>query len=186
MSIRSSLASKALATLALIALAATTPGAGWAAPEPVTVSVLLPTTGSVALVGQSASTALTILEGIVNKSGGIGGRPLKFVIQDDQSNPAVAVQLASRIISAKEPIMLGSNLSATCSAIAPLVKDGPVDMCFSPGIHPDEGSFVFSPAPSTLDISIVTARYAKKRGWKKMAFIYSTDGSGIDGEKVIN
>jgi len=31
----------------------------------------------------------------------------------------------------------------------------------------------------------VTARYAKKRGWKKMAFIFPTDSTGIDGEKVV-
>ncbi len=173
---------RSLLTLALIAVLL--PGRVSAA-DPVEVNVILPTTGSVALVGQSAMTALNVLADSVNKSGGIGGRPIKFVFNDDQSNPSVAVQLVSRIIAANAPIVLGSNLSGNCSAIAPLVKNGPVDMCFSPGIHPDEGSFVFSPSPSTLDIAIVAARYAHKRGWKKMAFIYSTDGSGIDGEKVV-
>ena len=171
--------------LALTLLAVSLPATVSAA-DPVEVSVILPTTGSVALVGQSAMTALTVLADNVNKSGGINGRPIKFVFNDDQSNPAIAVQLLNRIIASNAPIVLGSNLSATCSAIAPLVKNGPVDLCFSPGIHPDDGSFVFSPAPSTLDIATVAARYAHKRGWKKMAFIYSTDGSGIDGEKVIN
>jgi branched-chain amino acid transport system substrate-binding protein len=182
---RSTFARRALGALALTGLVAAIPFAGAVAADPVEVSVMLPTTGSVALLGQSISTALGILEVSVNKSGGIAGRPLKFVIQDDQSNPATGVQLVSRIVAAKANVMLGTSLSATCSAIAPLLKDGPVDMCFSPGIHPDEGSFVFSPAPSTLDLAIVTARYAKKRGWKKMAFIYSTDGSGVDGEKVV-
>jgi len=171
-----------LALVALVALSFSSVSAA----DPIEVSVLLPMTGSVALIGQSAMTALTILAEGVNKSGGINGRPLKFNFQDDQSNPSLAVQIVSRIVAAKEPIVLGSNLSASCSAIAPLVKDGPVDMCFSPGIHPDEGSFVFSPAPSTVDIAIVDARYFHKRGWKKIAFIYSTDGSGVDGEKVIN
>jgi branched-chain amino acid transport system substrate-binding protein len=168
----------------MLALLATLAPARVLAADPIEVSVILPTTGSVALVGQSAMTALNVLADSVNKGGGINGRPIKFVFNDDQSNPSIAVQLVNRIIAAKEPVVLGSNLSATCSAIAPLVKSGPVDLCFSPGIHPDEGSFVFSPAPSTLDIATVAARYAHKRGWKKVAFIYSTDGSGIDGEKV--
>jgi branched-chain amino acid transport system substrate-binding protein len=169
----------------LTAFLAAIPFGSISAADPVEVNVILPLTGSVALVGKSAQSALAALQEAVNKTGGIHGRPLKFVLSDDQSNPNVAVQLATRIVALKPAVLLGPNLNATCSAIAPLMKDGPVDMCFSPGIHPDEGSFVFSPAPSTLDLAIVTARYAKKRGWKKMAFIFSTDGSGIDGEKVI-
>jgi branched-chain amino acid transport system substrate-binding protein len=178
-------ARSALAAVALAAFAATVPVTPVAAADPVVVPVLIPMTGSVALLGQSISQALSILADGVNKGGGIQGHLLKFDIEDDQSNPPLSVQLVNHIIAGKSPVMLGSSLNATCSAIAPLLKDGPVDMCFSPGIHPDPGSYVFSPAPSTLDLAIVTAHYAKRRNWKKMAFIFSTDGSGIDGEKVI-
>ena len=176
---------RSIAVVLLAAMAATPPLAALAAGDPIEINVVVPLTGPVALIGQSALKALTILQDDVNKNGGINGRPLKFAIADDQSNPQIDVQLATRIIAAKPAVMLGPNLGASCSAVAPLVKDGPVQMCFSPGIHPDEGSFVFSTAPSTLDLAIVTARYAHKRNWKKMAFIFSTDGSGIDGEKVI-
>jgi branched-chain amino acid transport system substrate-binding protein len=69
--------------------------------------------------------------------------------------------------------------------MAPLLSNGPVDLCFTPGIHPENGSYVFSPAPSTTDLAISTGRYMKNRGWKKVAFLFSTDGSGVDGEKVV-
>jgi branched-chain amino acid transport system substrate-binding protein len=171
--------------VAIAALVLATPFATLAAGDPVEINVVVPLTGSVALIGQSAAKALTILQDDVNKTGGINGRPVKFTLVDDQSNPQLDVQLATRIIATKPAVVLGPNLGASCGAIAPLFKDGPVNMCFSPGIHPDEGSFIFSAAPSTLDLAIVTARYAHRRNWKKMAFIFSTDGSGIDGEKVI-
>jgi branched-chain amino acid transport system substrate-binding protein len=180
-----SFARSVLAGITIAALAATLPSVPAAAADPVVVPVLIPMTGSVALLGQSIAQALGILADGVNKNGGIQGRTLKFDVQDDQSSPPLAVQLVNHIIAGKAPVMMGSSLNATCSAIAPLLRDGPVDMCFSPGIHPDPGSFVFSPAPSTLDLAIVTAHYAKRRNWKRMAFIFSTDGSGIDGEKVI-
>ena len=175
---------RALGALVAAALVAGVPLAT-AAAEPIAIPVSLPMTGSVALLGQSISTALTVLAESVNKNGGVNGRPIRFDVQDDQSNPPVALQLVNSFIAGKAPVMLGPSLNATCSAIAPALRGGPVDMCFSPGIHPEPGSYVFSPAPSTLDLAIVTAHYAKRRGWKKMAFIFSTDASGIDGEKVI-
>ncbi len=50
---------------------------------------------------------LQILEALTNKSGGIKGRPIKFVIVDDQSNPAVSVQLTNGLIAKKVPVILG-------------------------------------------------------------------------------
>jgi branched-chain amino acid transport system substrate-binding protein len=180
-----SLLRRAGAAIVLTLFAAAGPVAAPAADPPYEVQVILPLTGSVALLGNSVAKALGLLEDNVNKTGGIHGRPLKFVIGDDQSNPQVSVQLANAIIASKAPIIIGPSLNATCSSVAPLLKDGPVGMCLSPGIHPDPGSYNFSAAPSTLDLAIVTAHYAKKRGWKKIAFLITTDASGIDGERVL-
>jgi branched-chain amino acid transport system substrate-binding protein len=174
-----------VAALVLAILAAGIPFAAPAA-DPYEINVVLPLTGSVALLGNAVAKSLALVEDNVNKAGGINARPIKFVIADDQSNPTTAVQLVNRIIAAKVSVMIGPSLNATCSSVAPLLKDGPVGLCLSPGIHPDPGSFVFSAAPSTLDLAIVTAHYAKRRGWKKIAFLITTDSSGIDGEKVLN
>jgi branched-chain amino acid transport system substrate-binding protein len=185
MKIDSSFPRRASSALILALFAAGIPLAT-AAADPYEINVVLPLTGSVALLGNAVAKSLGLVEENVNKAGGISGRPVKFVIGDDQSNPSTAVQLVNRIIAAKAPVMIGPSLNATCSSIAPLLKDGPVGLCLSPGIHPDPGSFVFSAAPSTLDLAIVTSHYAKRRGWKKIAFLITTDSSGIDGEKVLN
>lgn len=177
--------SRIIALATLCAFAATlTPARS--AGEPYAIDVILPLTGQVALVGNSVAKALSVLENDVNAKGGIAGRPIKFAISDDQSNPTVTVQIVSRLIAAKVPLMLGPNLGASCAAINPIVKDGPVELCFSPGAHPDPGSFVFSASPSTLDIATVSAHYAKRRGWKKIAFLCTTDQSGTDGEKMLS
>lgn len=179
-----SFARYAAAALILALLGAGNPLAAPAA-DPYEINVILPLTGSVALLGNAVAKSLGLVENNVNKSGGINGRPVKFVIADDQSSPQVSVQLANAIIASKAAVIIGPSLNATCSSVAPLLKDGPVGMCLSPGIHPDPGSYVFSAAPSTLDLAIVTAHYAKRRGWKKIAFLITTDASGIDGEKVL-
>jgi branched-chain amino acid transport system substrate-binding protein len=155
------------------------------ASDPYEIDVVVSTTGTIAFMGNSISKVLSLVEDRVNKSGGIRGRDLKFVYLDDQSTPANAVQIVNKIIASKAAVMLGTSLNATCSAMAPLLSNGPVDLCFTPGIHPENGSYVFSPAPSTTDLAISTGRYMKNRGWKKVAFLFSTDGSGVDGEKVV-
>ncbi len=146
------------------------------------IPVILPMTGSAAFLGKEESAALGVAETTVNKAGGISGRPIKFVIQDDQTNPTVALQLATAIVGSKVPIMIGSSITGSCAAIAPLMKDGPVDICLSPGLHPADGSYVFTPCPSSYDLGVVTARWLRERNLKNVAFLYTTDGSGQDGE----
>ena len=153
--------------------------------DPYEIPLILPLTGQLALTGNSVAKALAVLESEVNAKGGIGGRPIKLVISDDQSNPTIDVQIVSGLIAAHAPLMLGPNLGASCAAVNPMVKDGPVEMCFSPGAHPDPGSYVFAAGPSTQDTATVTAHYAKRRGWKRLAILATTDQSGQDGERML-
>src|ERR1700688_4629025 len=83
--------------------------------DPVQVNVILPLSGSGALLGQGARTGLQVLEKRVNATGGIQGRQLQFAVADDQSNPAVAVQIANQLIAKNVPVILGSSLVALCS-----------------------------------------------------------------------
>jgi branched-chain amino acid transport system substrate-binding protein len=152
------------------------------AAEPLDVNVVLSLTGQGAFLGQGEQQALNLAEKVANDSGGIGGRPLHFVFHDDETNPQVAVQLVSGIVAQNPAVVLGSSLVATCRAMAPLMKDGPVMYCFSPGIHPDPGSYVFSANVSTLDLAEATIRYFRLKGWTRIAFMFTTDATGQDAE----
>ncbi|MGH7755283.1 MAG: ABC transporter substrate-binding protein [Vulcanimicrobiaceae bacterium] len=153
------------------------------AAEPYEINVIMPLTGSAAFLGKAENQSLQLIEGVVNKTGGIKGRPVKFVVQDDQSSPQVAVQLANAVIAKKVPVILGSSVVAMCNAIAALVKNGPVQYCFSPGIHPPQGSYTFSASVSTKDLIAVYLTYFRSMGWTKVALLFSTDGSGQDAER---
>ncbi len=172
--------SKAFASI----LACVVLGTGQAfAADPYEINVILPLTGGGTFVGQEESGALMALQDSVNKTGGIKGRPLKFVLSDDQTSPQVALQLANGLIAKHVPIILGSSLVAACSAIAPLAKDGPLVYCMSPGYHPDDGTFVFSSNVSTRDLTTATIRWLRERGLHSIALFTSTDASGQDAEK---
>jgi branched-chain amino acid transport system substrate-binding protein len=180
MSLASLLRTVAVAVLA--ALFASVPMSVGAA-DPFEINVILPMTGTFAFLAKEEAASLGVAESVVNKSGGIRGRPIKFVIQDDQSSAQTAVQLANGVIAKKVSVVLGSSGVAQCSAMAPLMKDGPVMYCFSPGIYPPEGSYVFSSSLATQDLLGATIRYYRELGYTKLALIASTDASGQDGEK---
>ncbi len=155
------------------------------AAEPYAVNVILPLTGPASFIGKEEQAALGVVETTVNKAGGVRGRPIKFEIVDDQSSPQLSVQLTNEIIAKKVPFFLGSSFVATCNAQLPLVKDGPVMYCFSPGSHPPDGSYAYSSSVATTDLLVVLSRYFQARGWKRIAIITSTDATGQDAERGI-
>ena len=161
------------------------PYASASAAEPFEIQVMLPLTGAAAFLGLGEQITLQLVEKAVNASGGIAGRPIKFTLKDDQSNPQVSVQIANEIIAAKPAIILGSSLVASCRAISPVMQNGPVNYCFSPGIHPDKGSYTFTSSVSTTDIINAQIRYFRLSGVKRIALLVSTDATGQDAESSV-
>jgi branched-chain amino acid transport system substrate-binding protein len=175
------------ASLLCAVMAALVPGSGGAAPAgaPYTVDVLISLTGGAAFLGAGQKQALELLADTVNKKGGINGRPLRFNIEDDASNPATALQLATAMIARHSPIIIGSSISATCRSVQPLITDNTIQYCLSPAIAPPSGSYVFSSLISTPDLLVAVLRYARERGWKRIAMLSSTDASGQDGDRSL-
>ncbi len=171
------------ATLAVAVLLASLPATGGAAPDPYEINAIVSLTGQGAFLGTAEAATLGALQDRVNHNGGIGGRPIHFAIQDDQSSPQIAVQLTNTVLAKNVPIVMGSSLVASCNAMAALMKNGPVHFCFSSGFHPAAGSYGFAYGVSTDELIAVTVRYFHDRGWKRVAIITSIDASGQDGER---
>ena len=155
------------------------------AAEPYDVNVLLSLTGAGAFLGQSEAKSLTAIENLTNKSGGIKGRPVHFVVQDDGSSPQTAVELFNGLVAKGVPIVLGPGYSATCYAVLPLVKTGPVQYCYAPSVHTVAPSFVFSAGVSTKDLALAGMRYFREKGLRKIGLLVTTDATGQDGENVV-
>jgi branched-chain amino acid transport system substrate-binding protein len=154
-----------------------------AAAPAVEIPVILSLTGGGAFLGKQEHEALTIAEKLANDTGGIHGAPVHFAFQDDQSSPQLAVQLADAALAAAPPAILGSTYVAACNAMVPLMKAGPVMWCFSAGIHPPAGSYVFTSGVSTHDQAAALIRFFRFMGWIRLALITSTDATGQDADR---
>jgi branched-chain amino acid transport system substrate-binding protein len=168
--------------IAALALCTALTTAAHAAPR--TIDVVLPLTGATAFLGKAQQQSLINLEAAIT-AGTIKADPVHFVFHDDQTSPQNAVQLATGLIAGKPPVILGSSQVAMCNAMAPMMKNGPVMFCFSPGIHPAAGGFVFTSGVDTKDLATAMIRYWRLKGVTRLGLITSTDASGQDAERNI-
>jgi branched-chain amino acid transport system substrate-binding protein len=177
----------ALAGIAAIVLSVLGGGRAPAASEPFTLTAILPLTGSFAFAGQSQQEGLQVLQRFVNRTGGVGGRPLQFQFLDDQSSPQLSVQLLNGVIAAGAQAVLGGAGAAQCRATAPLVAHaGPILYCISPAVRPDSGGFVFSSGVQPFDELTAALHFFRDKGWTKIAFLATNDASGQEADSNFN
>ena len=88
------------------------------------------------------------------------------------------MQLANALIAKHPIVVLGPSIAASCAAVAPLFVNGPVNYCFSPGLVPPRGGYVFA-SSATLQ-AVVYAGYAHLRalGYRRLGVLIATDASG--------
>lgn len=173
-----------LAAAAIAALFAVMP-AGVRAADPFEINAIVPLTGYGAFLGKGIVTSFELIERIVNRTGGIQGRPLKIVVLDDQSSPQVAVQLLSGLMAKQVPVVLGSALGGNCNAMAAIAKDsGPVTYCFSPAVSPPAGSYQFSNGVALHDLTVALVRFVRARHWEKIGFVAVSDAAGQAQDRV--
>jgi branched-chain amino acid transport system substrate-binding protein len=67
------------------------------AEEPIKIGVVTPLSGTYAGIGQPVRWGLELAAHEINDAGGVGGRKLVLLFEDEEANPAVAVQKAKRL-----------------------------------------------------------------------------------------
>jgi branched-chain amino acid transport system substrate-binding protein len=177
-----------IAALALTLALTSIPGAQTrAADEPFRIDAILSQTGPAAFLGATETKSLGILEKVLNKQGGINGRPIHFVVSDDGSAPPAAVSIFNSLAARKPAAFIGTGFTATCNALQPMVKDhGPVMYCLSPSLTPVPGGYGFAGSVWTYYLARVMTRYYRERHWNRIALITSTDASGSEFNYAFN
>jgi branched-chain amino acid transport system substrate-binding protein len=150
------------------------------------IPVILSLTGTAAFIGKGEAQDLKLIEDLVNKRGGVNGRPIAFDVQDDGSNAQTALQLTNGVVALKPPLFIGPTLTQDCNAVMPLVKDGgPVEWCLSPAIAPTPGGWVFSSSVGARDLVTAQMRFFRERGLKRLAILSSTDATGQSFDAMV-
>ena len=110
-----------LAGSAALAAAAWAPRRAAAQGAPIRLGTLTPLTGAGGAYGPSMRKAMEWVAGEVNGAGGVLGRKIELMSEDDQTNPEAAVRAARKLIDVdKVAAIMGTWASAVTTAVAPL------------------------------------------------------------------
>jgi len=112
------------ATLKTIAaVAAMGPVSLFAQQAPIKIGSVLSLTGPGAGLGQPERSGILLAEKTINDRGGIGGRPIKILIEDDGSKPDLAKSKAESLIFGENVLaFIGPSLTASTGAIASITN----------------------------------------------------------------
>lgn len=84
----------------------------------------------------------------LNANGGIKGRPVKYLVEDDQWNPEIAAQLAAKLVNdQKAVLMVGNSSFVECGANADFYKKSGIVVVAGVGV-PRECFFAANYAPT--------------------------------------
>jgi len=105
-------------------------GVGIAA-EPIKIGVAGPHSGDLASYGIPTTKAAELVAAEVNAKGGVLGRKIELLIEDDVCKPEIATNTATKLLSAKVDVVLGHICSGATKAALGIYKDSKM-ICMSP------------------------------------------------------
>ncbi len=104
-------------------------------------------TGAQATFGQSTHNAIMMAVDEINGSGGINGRKIKVITEDDQSKQEEAANAVTKLISQNGVLaMLGEVASSNSLAAAPICQSNKVPMITPSSTNPEvtkKGDYIF-------------------------------------------
>lgn len=154
------------------------------AQETIKIGVTQPLTGAFAASGNYVAQGAKIAEDEINKAGGVLGKKIQLIIEDNKSNPTEAVSTVEKLIQKdKVPILVGAWSSTLTLAVMPKLEEYRVPMIVETS---SSGKITTSGNPYIFRISPTSAMEAKafqplvaKMGIKKANFLYTNNDFGI-------
>jgi len=157
--------------------------------EPIKIGAILPLTGDGAKYGEEARNGVDLAVEYENSHGGIHGRPISVVYEDDKGTSKDAVAAIHKLITVdKVPVVIGAMYSSTTLAIAPIAEENHV-VLFSPSASTPElthaGDYVFRNWPSDVFEGAEMARFAYSQlELRKVAILSVNLDYGLGLERV--
>jgi urea transport system substrate-binding protein len=113
-----------LVSIAWLVCCASIPGATSArSADSIKIGAVLPFSGGVELYGRQAKLGIDLAVKEINAGGGILGRPIEVIYEDDKTDPTVAVEATRRLIERDGVLaVVGPITSRNLNAIAPTVE----------------------------------------------------------------
>jgi branched-chain amino acid transport system substrate-binding protein len=151
--------------------------------DTIKVGAMLPLSGEAANLGAQAKTGIDLAVQEINAAGGINGRMIEIIYEDDQCN-AHGVNAMTKLVSVDDvDAVIGPICSAAGGPGLPVAQaDGtPTIILAASAPHLTQGEYIFRVYPSDAFAGKFMAQYIKRTGKERVAVVYSKNdwGQGI-------
>ncbi|MDW6023291.1 ABC transporter substrate-binding protein [Mesorhizobium sp. BAC0120] len=179
-----------LRTVALASLAISLLSSGAYSQETIQIGASMPITGPVANGALQEKRGLELALEEINAAGGVLGKPLEILYEDNQCNPSVAVTVTNKLLEAGVPVVLGQQCSSAVLATMSLFQRAEVPLvsaiATNPKISELSGAggnpWVFRLNPSDRELAIANVNYLVSMGGiEKIAIVAESTDYGRGG-----
>jgi branched-chain amino acid transport system substrate-binding protein len=125
--------------------------------EDIAIAVIGPMTGQLANIGDQFKQGAQAAAAAINEKGGVDGRQIKIVIEDDVCDPKQAVSVANRVVA--EGIKFVDGHACSGSSIP------------ASAVYAESSVLMMSPASSNPELTDAAA----KNGWPTIMRLYTRD-----------
>src|SRR6185369_801116 len=154
------------------------------AQDAIRIGVTQPLTGAFAASGNYVTQGAKIAEDQINAAGGVLGKKIQLIVEDNKSNPTEAVATAEKLISKdKVPVLMGAWSSGLTLAVMPKLMEYGVPMLVetssSGKITVSGNPWIFRISPTSDMEARAFSGYVKPLGIKKADFLATNNDFGI-------
>lgn len=158
--------------------------------EPIKIGFIGPLTGDAAIYGQPFQQTVALAVEQINAAGGINGRQVQVIYEDDKCNGQDAASATQRLVNVdKVQAIIGSVCSGATIPAARIAEQGKV-VLFSPGSSSPAltgiSRYFFRDYPSDSKQGEVLTQVAITNGWKKAAVLQEQTDYGAGLYKSFN
>lgn len=156
---------------------------------PVKIGAVLDITGAGATLGGPEKQALELLAKQLNEQGGVDGRQVEMIIEDNQSTEDGAAKAMTRLISEEQvDIVLGASRSGPSLAMADIAEQSEIPMLsLAASIKIINGKkWVFKTAQNDAVVLENIIDIAVERGFKTLGLVRDASAYGEGVEETLN
>lgn len=159
------------------------------AAEPIRIGLVDETTGPQAEAGVLTLRGVQLALEEINGAGGILGRQVELVIEDNQSTNPGTVLAYTKLVDQKVVAVIGPLRSTQVQAASPTIAKAKLPAVIGgsdPSLTRVNNPWIFRVRPNDLYSSRVMAEFGTKTlGKRKWAIIHSTDTFGANGKVAL-
>jgi len=142
---------------------------------PIRVGEFASLTGASASFGQSSHKGTKLAVEEINAAGGVLGRPIELITEDDQSQAGQPATIVRKLISQDKVIaILGEVASSKSLEAAPICQQNKIPMISPASTNPkvtEVGDCIFRVCFIDPFQGTVMSKFARENGWKKIAVL---------------